>query len=53
MPHTAEIFATIKKVQQIAKSVSSYTDGKTIDKGTTVLREKGGDLVNGVKGLFK
>ena len=53
VPHTDEIFATIKKVQKISNSVSSYTNDKTIEKGKTDLKKKGSDLIDGAKDLFK
>lgn len=53
VPHTDEVFATIRKVQNISNSVSSYTNEKTIEKGKIELKKKGSDLVDGAKGLFR
>lgn len=53
VPHTKEMFATVRKVQQISSSVGSYTDDNNIEKGKTELKKKGSELLDGAKGLFK
>ena len=53
VPHTDQIFATVRKVQQISNSVSSYTDEKTIEKGKSDLKKKGSELLDGAKNLLK
>ncbi|MDQ8004392.1 MAG: hypothetical protein REI64_06290 [Pedobacter sp.] len=53
VPHTEEIFATVRKVQTISNSVSAYSNEKTIDKGKTELKKKGSELLDGAKNLLK
>lgn len=53
VPHTDEIFATVRKVRQMSNAVSSYTSEATAEKGKNELKKKGSELLDGAKGLFK
>lgn len=52
VPHTDQIFATIRKVQNISNAVSNYTNAKTIEKGKTELKKQGSNLIDGAKNLL-
>lgn len=53
VPHTEEMFATVRKIQQISNSVSAYTSEATVEKSKNELKKKGSELLDGAKGLFK
>ncbi|SOD18094.1 short-chain dehydrogenase [Pedobacter xixiisoli] len=52
VPHTDEIFATVRKVQHMSNAVSSYTSETSIEKGKNELKKKGSDLLDGAKSLL-
>ena len=53
VPHTNEIFAGLNKFKAMSNSVSQYTQASTIETGKKELTQKGTDLINGAKDLFK
>jgi len=53
VPHTDEIFATVRKIRQMSNAVSSYTNEATVEKGKNELKKKGNELLEGAKGLLK
>lgn len=53
VPHTQEIFGTLRKVQQISNSVSTYTSNEMLYKKKTAIKQKSKALVESAKDLFK
>ena len=53
VPHTKEIFASLRKYEAIADKVSSYTNDDAIGKGKKAVKEQGGNLLDKAKGLLK
>lgn len=53
VPHTDEIFATVRKMHQISNAVSAYTSEATVEKGKNELKKKGSELLDGAKNLLK
>ncbi|WP_165499825.1 hypothetical protein [Pedobacter frigidisoli] len=53
VPHTEEIFAGVKKFKALSNSVSDYTQPSTIEKGKKDITDKGGELIEKAKGLWK
>ncbi|MCZ4242613.1 hypothetical protein [Pedobacter punctiformis] len=53
VPHTAELFATVRKVRTLTDAVDQYTNEKAIEKGKTTIKETGSNLLDKAKGIFK
>ena len=53
IPHTREVFATLRKYEEIADKVSNYTNEDAIDKGKKTVKEQGGNLLNKAKDFLK
>jgi PHP family Zn ribbon phosphoesterase len=53
VPHTKEIFASLRKYEAIADKVSSYTNNDAIDKGKKTVKEQGANLLDKAKDLLK
>lgn len=53
VPHTGEIFATIRAFRNMEARVKKYTDGQSIKETGKDLQQKGEGLINKTKDLFK
>lgn len=53
VPHTAEVFSTLKKFNDLSAKVDYYTSKNTIDKGTENIKKEGSELIDKAKDLFK
>jgi hypothetical protein len=52
VPHTAEIFTGIKKIQMMSNAVSDYTQPSALESGKKEISKKGSQLLEKAKGLW-
>lgn len=53
VPHTAELFASVRKVKNLTNAVDEYTNDKAVEKGKNKVKETGSNLLDKAKGIFK
>jgi hypothetical protein len=52
VPHSAEIFTGIKKIQMMSNAVSDYTQPSALESGKKEISKKGSQLLEKAKGLW-
>ncbi|WP_211660320.1 hypothetical protein [Pedobacter nototheniae] len=53
IPHTAELFASVRKVKNLTNAVDEYTNDKAVEQGKNKIKETGSNLLDKAKGIFK